>query len=64
MSVAEHFLFEIVKEYDRNPISTDRGTWYHQSCKLLKLKHHLHSSFEKTIIERTKQYIKNRAERV
>ena len=46
MSVAEHFLFEIVKEYDRNPISTDRGTWYPQSCKLLKLKHHIHSPYE------------------
>jgi len=60
MFVAEHFLSDIVKEYDRHPISTDGGTWYPQSCKFLKLKHHLHSSFEKSIIERTMQYIKDR----
>ncbi len=62
MFVAEHFLSDIVKEYGRNPISTDGGTWYPQSCKFLKLKHHLHSSFEKSIIERTMQYIKDRTE--
>ena len=27
---------------------------------ILKLEHHLHSSFEKSIIERTMQYIKDR----
>ncbi len=43
MFVAEHFLSDTVKEYDRHPISTDGGTWYPQSCKFLKLKHHLHS---------------------
>ena len=62
MFVAEHFLSDIVKEYGRHPISTDGGTWYPQSCKFLKLKHHLHSSFEKSIIERTMQYIKDRTE--
>ena len=36
------------------------GTWYPpQACKFLKLKHHTHSSYEKSIIERTIQYIKN-----
>ncbi|HXT83814.1 MAG TPA: hypothetical protein VN704_05705, partial [Verrucomicrobiae bacterium] len=49
-------------EYGRHPISTDGGTWYPQSCKFLKLKHHLHSSFEKSIIKRTMQYIKDRTE--
>ena len=63
MFEAEHILSDIVKEYGRHPISTaDGGTWYPQSCKFLKLKHHLHSSFEKSIIERTMQYIKNRTE--
>src|SRR6185437_6229068 len=62
MFVAEHFLSDIMKEYGRHPISTDGGTWYPQSCKFLKLKHHLHSSFEKSIIERTMQYIKYRTE--
>jgi putative transposase len=32
-----------------------------QACKFLGLEHHLHSSFEKSIIiERTIQYIKDR----
>lgn len=32
-----------------------------QACQFLKLKHHLHSSFEKSIIiERTMQYIEDR----
>jgi putative transposase len=38
------------------------GTWYPYACKFLKLRHHLHSSFEKSIIERTIQYIKDRIE--
>jgi putative transposase len=29
-------------------------------CKFLKLEHHLHSTFEKGIIEKTVQYVKDR----
>jgi putative transposase len=36
--------------------------WYPQACQFLKLEHHLHSPFEKSIIERTIQYIKDRTE--
>jgi hypothetical protein len=33
--------------------------WYtSQACRFLKLKHYLHSTYEKSIIERTMQYIK------
>jgi putative transposase len=49
----------IIKEYDKHPVSTDGGTWYPQAYKLLKLNHHIHSSLEKRIIERTIQYIKD-----
>jgi putative transposase len=62
MFVAEHFLSDIVDKYGKHPISTDGGTWYPQACQFLKLKHHLHSSHEKSIIERTMQYIKDRTE--
>ena len=62
MFVAERFLSDIIDEYGQHPVSTDGGTWYPQSCKYLKLKHHLHSSYEKSIIERTMQYIKDRTE--
>jgi len=62
MFVAEHFLSGIVEEYGEHPVSTDGGTWYPQACQFLKLKHHIHSSYEKSIIERTMQYIKDRTE--
>jgi putative transposase len=60
MFVAEHFISNLVKRYGEHPVSTDGGTWYPQACKFLKIKHHLHSIFEKNIIERTIQYIKDR----
>jgi putative transposase len=39
-------------------------TWYPpQACRFLKLEHHLHSAYKKSIIiERTIQYIKDRTE--
>ncbi|MDN5845028.1 MAG: hypothetical protein L0H53_02000 [Candidatus Nitrosocosmicus sp.] len=63
MLIAERFISDLVKVHGRHSVSTDGGTWYPQACKFLKLKHHLHnSSFEKSIIERTTQYIKDRTE--
>jgi putative transposase len=62
MFVAERFLSHIVKAYGQHPVSTDGGTWYPQACKFLKIEHHIHSPFEKSIIERTMQYIKDRTE--
>jgi len=66
--VAEQFLWELIKKYGKNPVSTDDdddddGTWYPQACRFLKLRHHhTHSYYyEKSIIiERTIQYIKDR----
>ena len=58
MFVAERFISDVVEEHGKHPISTDGGSWYPQACKFLKLDHHIHSSFEKSIIERTMQYIK------
>jgi putative transposase len=63
MSVAERFLSKLVQAHGKHPVSIDGGTWYPpQACQFLKLRHHLHSSFEKSIIERTMQYIKDRTE--
>ncbi len=62
MFVAEKFLSSIVKENSKHPVSTDDGTWYPQACKFLKLEHHLHSTYENSIIERIIQYIKDRTE--
>ena len=38
------------------------GTWYPMACRFLKLKHHFHSSLEKSLIKRTIQHIKDRTE--
>ena len=62
MLVAERFIASLLDKYGRHPVSTDGGTWYPQTCKFLKLKYHLHSSLEKSLIERTIQYIKDRTE--
>ena len=62
MFVAERFISKLVVTCGSHPVSTDGGTWYPQACKFLKLQHHIHSSFEKSIIERTMQYIKDRTE--
>ena len=50
MLVAERFISSLIDTYDKNSVSTDGGTWYPQACKFLKIKHHLHSPFEKSLI--------------
>ena len=56
----ERFLSDIVDEYGQHPVSTDGCSWYpSQVCEFLKINHHIHSSYEKSIIERTIQYIKD-----
>jgi putative transposase len=61
MLVAEQFIQKLATEYGKHPVRTDSGgAWYPQTCKFLRLEHHLHSSFENSIIERTIQYVKDR----
>jgi putative transposase len=62
MLIAEKFLSGLVGIHGKCPVSTDGGTWYPQACKFLKLTHRIHSSHEKSLIERTMQYIKDRTE--
>ena len=67
MLVAERFIIAslINNKFGKCPVSTDGGrTWYPpQACQFLDVEHHIHSSFEKSIIiERTIQYIKDRTE--
>ncbi len=56
--VAERFLSDIVKEHGECPVSTNGGgTWYpQQACQFLELKNHIHSTYEKSLIERTIHY--------
>ena len=60
MFVAERFILNLVKRYGEHSVSTDGGTWYPQACRFLRLQHHIHSPYKKSIIERTIQYIKDR----
>jgi putative transposase len=60
--VAERFIASLINTYGKHQVSTDGGTWYPQACQFLKLKHHIHSPFEKSIVERTIQYVKDRTE--
>jgi putative transposase len=62
MLIAERFLSNIVIDYGIHPVSTDGGTWYPMACRFLGLEHHIHSPYEKSLIERTMQYIKDRTE--
>ena len=62
MLVAEKFIRSLVDEYGRHAVYTDGGTWYYEACNILKLKHYLHSSLEKSLMERVNQYFKDRTE--
>ncbi|HXT83498.1 MAG TPA: hypothetical protein VN704_04080 [Verrucomicrobiae bacterium] len=52
MFVIAHFLSNIVEGYGEHLVSADDGTWYPQAFKVSNLYHHLHTSYEKSIIER------------
>ncbi|MGD1838541.1 MAG: DDE-type integrase/transposase/recombinase [Nitrososphaeraceae archaeon] len=56
MFVAEQFIRSLVEKYGKHIVYTDGGTWYTQACNFLRLKHSLHSSIEKSLIERVIQY--------
>ena len=60
--VVENFIRSLVSKYGRHTVYTDGGTWYPQACRFLHLKHRLHSSLEKSLIERVMQYFKDRIE--
>jgi putative transposase len=47
MLVAEKFISSLVSKYGKYTVYTDGGTWYPEACKILKLKHYLHSLLEK-----------------
>ena len=62
MLVVEKFLNSLVEKYGKHSVYTDGGTWYPEACRVLKLKHYLHSPLEKSLIERVMQYFKDRPE--
>ena len=63
MLVAESFLRSLIKLYGKHIVySDDGGSWYPEACNSLGLKHILHTPFEKSIIERAIEYVKDRTE--
>ena len=62
MLIAERFIRSLVSNYGKHTVYTDGGTWYHEACSIIGLKHYLHSSIEKSLMERVNQYFKDRIE--
>ena len=62
MLVAESFLRSLIKIYGKHIVYSDGGSWYPEACSYLGLKHLLHSPLEKSIIERSIEYFKDRTE--
>ena len=62
MLVAERFIKSLVERYGNHTVYTDGGTWYDEAYNVLGLKHYLHSSLEKSLMERVNQYFKDRIE--
>ncbi len=62
MLVAEKFIRSLVEKYGKHTVYTDGGTWYDEACNVIGLKHYLHSPFQKSLMERVNQYLKDRIE--
>ncbi|HET7643816.1 MAG TPA: hypothetical protein VFK40_09930 [Nitrososphaeraceae archaeon] len=62
MLVAEKFIRSLVEKYGKYNVYTDGGTWHDEACNVIGLKHCLHSSSEKSLMERVNQYFKDRIE--
>jgi transposase-like protein len=60
--VAESFLESLVHLYGKHVVYSDSGAWYPDACRSLKLEHRLHTPYEKSIVERVVQYLKDRVE--
>jgi putative transposase len=62
MLVVEAFLKSLIEIYDKHIVYSDGGTWYPEACSSLGLEHRLHSSYEKSLIERVVQCLKDSSE--
>jgi putative transposase len=60
--VAQLFLRTLVDRYGKHAVYSDGGTWYPEACRALGLEHRLHSPYEKSLVERANQYLKDRIE--
>jgi putative transposase len=62
MLVVEAFLKSLIEIYGRHIVYSDGGTWYPEAFSSLSLEHRLHSSYEKSLIERVVECLKDRTE--
>jgi putative transposase len=62
MLVIEKFIRSLVPKYGKHIVYTDGGTWYDEACNVIGLKHIVHSSMGKSLMERVNQYLKDRIE--
>ncbi|MDR4512798.1 MAG: DDE-type integrase/transposase/recombinase [Nitrososphaeraceae archaeon] len=62
MLVAEKFIRSLVTKYGKHTVYTDGGILHEEACHVIELKHYLHSSIEKSLMERANQYFKDRIE--
>jgi putative transposase len=62
MIVAEQFLKGLIEKYGKHTVYSDGGSWYPEACTSLGLEHRLHSDYEKSLVERANQYLKDRIE--
>jgi putative transposase len=60
--VAEMFLKSLVKRYGKHVVYSDGGPWYPDACNVSGLEHRLHSPYEKSLMERANEYVKDRIE--
>jgi transposase-like protein len=52
MIVVESFLRSLLRIYGKHTVYSDGGCWYPEACVSLGLKHRLHSSYGKSIVEK------------
>ena len=57
MLVAEKFIRSLVDKYGKHTVYTDGGTWYYEACNVLRLKHYLHSPFQKSLMGKSQPVI-------
>jgi putative transposase len=60
--IAQIFLKGLVERYGKHVVYTDGGSWYPEACRALGLEHRLHSDYERSLMERANQYLKDRIE--
>ncbi|MFB5598705.1 MAG: DDE-type integrase/transposase/recombinase, partial [Nitrososphaeraceae archaeon] len=62
MLTAEKFIRSLVVKYGKHSVYKDCNTWYDEAYNVIGLKHYLHSSIQKSLMERVNQYLKDRIE--